>query len=77
LASIASLNYFLSILLVSMNSNNEETVDQMGAVFEEFSDGYPFDGIFLSDSFNRLYENDAQFAGMYTIFQHWLYLLRD
>ena len=55
-------------LLIKMNGNYQEQLGLVEAQWLKFADGYPFDGMFLDESFDRLYRAERQFGWLFSAF---------
>ncbi len=55
-------------LLIKMTGNYREQLAIVEEEWNKFSDGYPFDGMFLDESFNRLYQSERRFGQLFTTF---------
>ena len=55
-------------LLVKFKETKADYVKQVASIYERSSEGYPFEGVFLDDSFQRMYESDQRFGKMFTTF---------
>jgi putative ABC transport system permease protein len=55
-------------LLVKFKETKADYVKQVASIYEQSSEGYPFEGVFLDDSFQRMYESDQRFGKMFTTF---------
>ena len=55
-------------LLIKLNHVSSDQVQILAGIYEKYSQGYPFEGVFLDESFQRLYFSEARFGRMFTTF---------
>lgn len=53
---------------IKINGNYQETLSEIESIWEGYVPGFPFDGFFLSDSFDRLYSTERRFGMLFTSF---------
>ncbi len=53
---------------VSINGDYQETIQFIEETWDSFVPGYPFDGFFLDEAFNRLYIDERKFGQLFTSF---------
>lgn len=62
------MNHQQFILVRLSNENVFETIDRIESIWNKHVPHYPFDGLFLDDSFQRLYEGEHQFGQAFIVF---------
>ncbi len=55
-------------MLMKVSGNYQEAIKKIEATWDQFVPGYPFDGFFLDDSFDRLYNSERRFGKVFTTF---------
>ncbi len=55
-------------LLVNMTGDVREQLSFLEGQWNQFVPGYPFDGLFLDESFDRLYNSERRFGQLFTTF---------
>ncbi len=53
---------------IAMSGDLSDAVSFVESTWSDFVPGYPFDGFFLDDSFNRLYNGERRFGKIFTTF---------
>lgn len=61
-------DWYYGYLHVRIAGNYEEALKQMAMTWDRFVPGFPFDGVFLDDSFQRLYESEERFGQLFITF---------
>lgn len=61
-------DWYYGYLHVRIAGNYEEALAQMEESWDRFVPGFPFDGVFLDDSFQRLYESEERFGQLFITF---------
>ncbi len=61
-------DWYSGYLHVKIAGNYEEALGHLERNWDKFVPGFPFDGIFLDDSFQRLYESEKRFGQLFTTF---------
>lgn len=61
-------DWYYAYLHVKIAGDYEETLAHMAEAWERFVPGFPFDGFFLDDSFQRLYESEERFGQLFVTF---------
>jgi putative ABC transport system permease protein len=55
-------------LLLKLSNASPSNMQVIANIFEKYSGGYPFEGVFLEDSVRRLYKNDERFGEVFSTF---------
>ncbi len=68
-ADIHREDYFgNSILMIKIKGDLFASLEHIEKTWDSFMDGYPMDGIFMDDSFERLYQTERRFGLLFTGF---------
>ncbi|MEQ8472463.1 MAG: FtsX-like permease family protein [Marinoscillum sp.] len=66
--SLMDKMYGGKFLSVRINGEVLPAIEHIESVWDEFNPGYPMEGIFMDDSFQRLYEGEERFGKLFTGF---------
>lgn len=61
-------DWYYGYLHVRIAGDYEDALQHMAATWDRFVPGFPFDGLFLDDSFQRLYKSEERFGQLFITF---------
>ncbi len=61
-------DWYYGYLHVRIGGDYDDALRHMAATWDRFVPGFPFDGLFLDDSFQRLYESEERFGQLFITF---------